>query len=62
MKQGNSFGAAKTGTPGNLASGGGSKMSTGCLSSQTGAVDEMGEHREKKDQLEGPVGNVSKQD
>ena len=27
-----------------------------------GALDEMGKHREKEDQLEGPVGNGSKQD
>ena len=33
-----------------------------CHSSKTGAVDEMGEHGEKKDQLEGPLRNGSKQD
>ena len=42
MEQGKSFRVAKIGSPGNPASGRGSKMCKG--SSQTGPVDEMGEH------------------
>ena len=47
--QSNSCEAAEIGSPGNLASGRGSKMCKGCHLSKTRAVDEMGEHREKKD-------------
>ena len=45
-----------------MASGTGSKICEGCHLSKTGTVDELGEHRVKKDELEGPVGNGSKQD